>query len=127
MVSFLDSGELAAAQADAEALLPGEATVQRLTRVSDGGGGFTDEWTDQATVAARIAPVGGGEPITVGRKSTIGGRIIDATTHVVTLPAGTDVLATDRLVIDGALFEVTLVRVRGALELVRRVEVKEVT
>lgn len=36
-------------------------TIQTLTQVSDGGGGFTEDWTDTATVWARVEPLDGTE------------------------------------------------------------------
>lgn len=116
---MIDPQELDNARADFEALLPDEATIQRLTRISDGAGGYTDQWADLATVGCRIAPVGGGE---TGRP---GGRIADATTHVLTIPAGQDVTESDRVVVAGRAYDVTMVRERGGWELARRVELKE--
>lgn len=125
-MSLLSAGQVDAMRRVAVQALPDLATIQRRTRTSDGGGGSTEQWADVATVAARITPVGGGEVGTVSGTSTIGGRVIATTTHIVTLPAGTDVLAADQLVVDGTTYEVTLVRKHGEWEITRRVEVREV-
>jgi SPP1 family predicted phage head-tail adaptor len=116
MLTDLQLAEMRATVNDA---LPDTCLVQRRTIVNDGGGGQTETWADHATVACRIAPVGGGE----GRVA--GGRVEDETTHVVTMPAGTDVTEADRLVISSRTYEVTLVHERGAWELSKRVEAKE--
>lgn len=116
---MLTTPEVTRMRAIQESALPGTATIRRLTRVSDGGGGYTEQWTDIATVACRLAPVGGGEGVT-------GGRVDDRTTHIITLPALTDVTEADRLLTGGQTFEATLVRTRGQWELSRRVEAREV-
>lgn len=112
-------GQVERMRATAAGALPDTATVRRLTRVPSGGGGYTDSWVDVATVACRIAPVGGGEG------ATVGDAVSDRTTHVVTLPALTDVAEADRLVVDGQTLEVTLAKKRGTWELSRRCEVVE--
>jgi head-tail adaptor len=122
----IDAGELAGLRDDLARLLPDICIIQRLSSSSDGGGGFTDAWTDLATdVACRIAPVAGGETTSVSRRASVGGRIIAETTHVVTLPYGQAITEADRIVIADATYDVTQVRERGAWELHRRVEVKE--
>jgi hypothetical protein len=79
------------------------------TVTSDSGGGGTAMFTPGGTVSCRIDPFGQG-----GRnESTFGGRLDERSTHVVTLPAGTDVGQDDRFVISGrGTFEVTAVRER---------------
>lgn len=105
-------------------MMPDTATIQRRTAVSDSGGGRTYTWATAATVTARISPIGGGEGTGVGI-ATRGDRVSEETTHIVTLPQGTDVRESDRVVIAGVTFEVTAVRKRGMWELSRRVECKE--
>jgi SPP1 family predicted phage head-tail adaptor len=115
---MLTTAEITAMRATADTALPDVATVQRATTVSDGGGGTTTSWADVATVACRIAPAGGGEGAT-------GGRIVDESTAIVTLPADTDVVEADRLLIAGTVYDVTLVKQREAWEISRRAEAKE--
>lgn len=117
--------EISAARAGLASMLPDTCTVQRKTLVSDGGGGFVERWVDVARgLACRLSPAsntaGGGTGI-----ASSGGRLNDATTHIVTFEAKTDVQLEDRIVLDGDTYEVLLVRRRGAWELSRRVEVKE--
>lgn len=117
---MLTAGDIAAMRGTAESALPDTATLERLTSTSDGGGGFTEAWATQgAAIPCRIAPLGGGEG------GNAGGRVSDETSHVVSLPAETDVTESDRLVIAGRTYEVTVVRERGEWEISRRVEAKE--
>jgi head-tail adaptor len=120
---MLTAGDIEAMRGTAFLALPDTAIIERLTSTSDGGGGFTEAWAQQGVeVACRVAPLGGGEG---GEGGNAGGRVTDETTHVVTLAAETDVTASDRLLIGGVRYEVTLVRTRGAWEISRRVECKE--
>jgi hypothetical protein len=125
----LDAGEITQARVDLEAeLLPDEATIKRATLKRIAGGGRETTWNTLATVACSIAPVGGGEPASLhqaGTTGTAGDRIDDRTTHVLSVPAETDITEADRIEASGATYEVNLVRKRGAWELLRRVELKE--
>lgn len=98
--------------------LPGSATIERAA-VENVGGEEVRTWGELSTVACRLTFIGGGE----GKE--VGARIAEETTHLVTVPAGTDIEEADRVVIDSTTYEVTLVRKRGEWELSRRVEVKE--
>lgn len=40
---------------------PHTVTFQRYTEVSDGGGGYTQEWSDLLTTEAHVQPLGGSE------------------------------------------------------------------
>lgn len=123
---MLTGGDLAGMRATINAALPDKATIQRKTSVSDGGGGQTESWASLATgVACGIAPVAGGEGGRMIGSSTAGGRVVDETTHIVTLPNGQDITEADRVVVNNQVYDVTLVRKRGLWELSRRVEVKE--
>jgi len=116
----LTAAQVTAMRATTASVLPDVATLERLTTVSDGGGGSTETWAQVGVpVACRIAPLAGGEG------GQAGGRVADETTHVVTVAAGTEVTERDRLLIAGTRYEVTVVRERGAWELARRVEVRE--
>ncbi len=77
-----------------------------LTSTSDSGGGASQVWgTAASEVSCRIDPLGG-----AGR-DVLGGRIDERSTHVVTVPPGTDVSAADRFVVSGrGTFEVTAAR-----------------
>lgn len=124
----LDPGELSEARADLEETLADEAIIERPTSQSDGAGGRTTNWSVFATVPCAIAPIGGGEPVSFAQKGstgTAGDRIDDRTTHILTIPAETEIEETDRVVVSESTYEVSLVRKRGSQELVRRVQVKE--
>lgn len=104
------------------ALLPDRALIERPTDVSDGGGGFTQTWASLASnVPCRLAPVGGGE----GNAPSAGARLSDAATCTITFAAGRDISEADRVTIAGQVFNVLLVRRRGAYEITRRVEARE--
>lgn len=86
----------------------------------DTGGGGTFSWTFGAAVPCRIDPLAGDERLT-------GGRMNARSTHVVTMPPGVDVLATNQISIENrGTFEVTAVQSRTG-EMLRFVEVVEVT
>lgn len=119
--------EIADARAEQATMLPDTCTVQRKTLVSDGGGGQIERWDPVATgVACRLHPAsvtsGGGTGIAPG-----GGRLNDATTHIVTFDAKGDVKLEDRIVVDGdeTTYEVLAIRSGGAWEIARHAEVKE--
>lgn len=116
---MLTASEITAMRATANQALPDTCTIQRRTTTSDGGGGSSVTWANLTVLACRLAPLGGGEA------ATVGGRITDESTHVVTLPAGSDVIEADRLLIADQVYDVTLVKSRAAWELSRRVWCKE--
>lgn len=118
---LIDAGELARIQADFAACFDATAVIQTYSQVSDGAGGRTETWTSGATVAARIAPLTGGETQRRGTTSS-SGRIDPRTTHVVSVPAGTAVTAKDRVLLGGQVYEITAVRTRTD-EVIRRLEV----
>jgi len=127
-VGRLDPGELAEARTDLDDLFEDEADVERPTKTPDGAGGRTVTWKVINTVPCSIAPIGGGEPVSFAQKGstgTVGDRIDDRSTHILTVPAETEVEETDRVTVSEQIYEVSLVRKRGANELVRRVELKE--
>jgi hypothetical protein len=122
--------EIAEARADFDSeLLPDEATILRAVEESDGGGGRTaKEWRARETVPCRLDPYGGATSTRgAGGESTAhaGERIESRISHLVTLPAETDVELLDRLEINGGVYEVNVLRQRGAFEFTRMVEVKE--
>lgn len=117
---MLTAEQVAEMRAVADEALPSRCDIQRRTRVSDNGGGYTDQWFNQASsVPCRVAPAGGGE------SAATASRVVDETTHFVTLPAETDVTEADQIVTEDATYEVTAVRRRGPWEVSRRVEVRE--
>ena len=84
--------------------------------VDDGGGGASFSETASASVICRLDSLGGSE----GERAD---RLSDRSTHLLTLPAGTDVAAADTFQISGrGTFEVTAVR-ENTGELARFAEV----
>jgi hypothetical protein len=92
------------------------------TIVSDGGGGGTFNYTYGSAIPCRIDPLGSRLP-----GAMLGGRIDERSTHVITVPAGTDVLAASRFAVVGrGTFDVTSVPERTA-EWTRVFEVMEIS
>lgn len=117
---MLTQARIARLRKTAERALPDRCTIERRSTVSDGGGGTTTTWAPHRTdVPCRVSPVSGGE------QGTPGGRIADESSHVITMAAGADVTEADRLIVNATVYEVTLVRTRGAYELTRRIECRE--
>ena len=115
---ILTAGELALLRRDVEAPLPDTCVVNRVSQVSNGAGGWTDESVVTATVACRVSPVG-------QREAQIA-QAMDATAdHVVTLPADTDVKQNDTITVDGKTLSVTGIRERVSEGIVLRVFVTE--
>ena len=122
---MLTAARIARLRATAARALPDLCDIETRSTVSDGGGGTTTTWTVLSTnVPCRISPLGGLSG-GGGEQGTTGGRIADESTHIVTLTADTGLSESDRLRITGQVYEVLLVRTRGAWELTRRVECKE--
>ncbi len=119
------AGQLMRARKRFATLLPDRATIQRPVVVANTSGGQTTTYpTLAADVPCRLSPVGGGEDVTVGRRG--GDRVADESSAILTFAAGTDITEADRIVIGTLTFDVTLVRLRGAYELTKRVEAREV-
>lgn len=120
---MIDARTLAEMKTRQQAAMPDSCVVKRLTRASDGAGGSTESWATAATVACRYAPARGAEQQAAGKLAAVG-------VWTVTVPQGTDVRATDRLVIGTRTFEVVTTAagsVDGAWETALRVLATEVT
>ncbi len=119
----LTADELAECRATAEESLPDTATIQHRTSTPSGGGGSNWTWPDALTVACRLSPIAGGE----GTSTDLSGpkRVKQETTHILSIAHDTLIAEVDRVVCDGATFEVTYVRTRTTWEILRRVELKE--
>lgn len=118
---MIGARELARLQADLAATLPETAAVLRATTSPDGLGGQTTTWGTVATVAARLAPAGGG-----AAERLLAGRLVDGALWAITLPAGTDVRLDDRLQLGGRVYAVVALLAPRSLEAARRVLAREV-
>lgn len=93
---MLIATELTNMQAAQALALPATATIRRLTRASDLGGGYTTTWADAATgVSCRAAMRS--QPLTLLNAN----QEAVLADWVVTLPVGTVVLAEDEIVTGG--------------------------
>lgn len=91
-------------RATQERAMPGTVVIQRYTLTSDGQAGFYETWNNVGTVIGRIYP-----QRVQGLESEGGGQLISETRWNATLPAGTDVLAQDRLSYQSRTWEVVRV------------------
>lgn len=70
-----------------------------------------------------------GTPVSAGQgggeRGLHGSRISEETTHVLTVPAETDIEEADKVVVLGTTYDVLAVRKRGSWEFSRRAELKE--
>lgn len=74
-------------------------TLQQLTQVPDGGGGYTEDWTDVATVWAAVEPLRGQERYEAQQ--------VQATlSHRITIRYRAGVEPSMRVVHDGRVFNV---------------------
>lgn len=108
-------------QLAAEAALPDLAQVQRVTRTPDGSGGFSTTWATVVTAACALAPADARPP-----ETETAARLATTAAWTITLPAGTDVRAADRIVSGGRTFELTAPAAPRSWELTRRVSATEV-
>ena len=120
MSLLLSTTQLDRMRATAERAFPDVCDIERRQEVSDGGGGTTTVWNEHlANVPCRLSPVGGGE---IG---LTGARIEDEATSLITVAHDVDVLESDRILINGFVYDVQLVRRRGEWALTTRIECKE--
>lgn len=113
MSTAITAADLACVRSTLEDTLTESATIRRLTDTADGAGGQSRTYADVATVPARIAPVTGREAIT-------GARLTSINQYKITMPAGTDIQESDRVVIGAHTFEAVAVLIRTN-EISRRV------
>jgi len=95
------TNDLAKIRAEQNKLMPDTVYIQRLTRTSDGAGGWTETWQTVATTKGRIASSqrGAGEAVQGGAVTAYG-------EYIVTLPHDTELQQDDRLQISGTQYEV---------------------
>ena len=98
LLTTADTAWMAALQ---EAAMPDTIVIERRTLTSDGAGGYTEVWGSVGTASGRLMPItrNAGEPV-------VGGQPASESYWWATLPVGTSVVETDRLVTGGRSFEV---------------------
>lgn len=118
------SPALAATQA--AGVLPDTCYIIGRTSASNGAGGRTVSETKSGPIPCGLAPLKGGEYTGARAMPKPAGDRVDArTTHVITLPAGTEVDESNEIEVEGrGRFEVTALR-RRSLEILREVEARE--
>jgi hypothetical protein len=124
-MTLLTASEIAGMRAAHDDTLPDLCTIFRRTRMPDGIGGYTYTWNPlYEHVACRVGFPGGGESDT-REQSRI--RLVDEETQMIWLPAKTDVIEEDRILVEGGglLYDVNAVLIRGEWEISRRVRVSE--
>ena len=122
MSSMLSATDLAAMKATQATALPSTCSISRRVLSPDGLGGYSETWpTLTASVACRLSAHSA--PTEAVMAERYGGR----QTWMLTTPAGTDVTADDRVVIDSVTYEVVGIASAGAWETARRVIVGRVT
>lgn len=102
-----ETNDLKRMRTDQEKLMTETVYVQRLSKTSDGAGGYTETWSTVATTKGRIAP-----STQSGSEELIGGKISPTAEYVITLPWNADVRHSDQLQITGIQYDVVKVEER---------------
>jgi hypothetical protein len=107
-------------------VLPDTGYIITRTETPNGAGGRKVEEVKGPAVPCGLAPLKGGEYVGARAMPKPAGDRIDArTTHVITLPAGTEIDESAEVEVEGkGRFEVTAVR-RRSIELLKEVEARE--
>lgn len=119
---MLTAAELAVLREVQEEAMPDTCTIQRRSLQSDGMGGYTESWSDLATgvrcriASARYRP----------EERAIAEQVRGKTLWMLTLPAGQDITARDRVIVSGVAYEVVGLLTGGAWETARRVLLQRV-
>jgi hypothetical protein len=120
--TFLNGGTASQLRGLAWLAMSETGIIQRGTALSDSGGGATQTWAAVGTVDCRIDPIN-----RLGSGQVTGGQIDERSTHLVTTPTGTTVVASDRFAIAGrGTFEITAVHETTA-ELAHNFEVLQIS
>ena len=99
---MLSAADLAYMQSTQNTAMPGTVVIQRATLVNDGGGNMYETWAGAGTVTGRIMQ----QEVRSTGETLGGGQVHSHTQWWATLPWGTDVVASDRLVYSGRSWEV---------------------
>ncbi len=99
---MLTAAELAAMRSIQNDFMPGTAVIQRATLTPDGTGGYSESWQAVGTVRVRLYP----QNSRAMAETVAGAQVLSVTRWFVTMPTGTEVSASDRLLIDNRTFEI---------------------
>lgn len=117
---MLSARDLAGMRAECALVLDQTATIQRNTPANDGQGGQTESWASVGTVACHVLPRS-------GQTLLEGERPVSATLWTILLPVGTAITAKDRLVVDGATYEISASDVGASYPLQLAVDARKVS
>lgn len=118
---MLTASELSTMRTIEESVMTSTAIIRRNTPLRDVMGGFTDSWSAIGTVNCDLWPVGNrGDR----ENTTSGGQLISHADWFITVPYNTDVIAQDRIDIDGKTFEIVFVPNNISWNTALRIEAK---
>jgi hypothetical protein len=113
---ILTAGELADIRADMAATLPDTCTITSTPGVQNDSGGWSDGTPVATDIACRLGPV-------AGRERVLGGRVVEESDAVLTLPHDAEVAGADTITHDGTVYQVVDVLERSEM-LAKRVFVR---
>ena len=96
---MLTQPEIDAMRATVASALPDWAAIQRVQRVADGGGSFTETWSTVARTRARLSPMSESEQV-------FAERVVERADWTLTLEASVQVTTADRVMVGPRVFEV---------------------
>lgn len=120
---LLSTGDLASMRTVMDTSLPDTGVVWRRTLADDGQGGRTQTYSAVGTVACRLSPV---SALSAGSEEVHGDRQTAIADRIITFPANTDVVPTDRIVVSDQTFEVLAIHAPRSWEISTRVDCVEV-
>jgi hypothetical protein len=123
---MLTERQLAKMRRTANLLLPDIATILRQMLVDDGAGGKQEVYDTENPVGTSKCRFSAMDVKTRMKDQATGGRIQPNEGFIVSLPLGTDVQETDRLVINGETYDVISAADKRSFEVNLRFVVKRV-
>lgn len=106
---MISTNDIERIRADQNLLMSDTVYIQRLTRTSDGAGGWSEAWQTVSTVVGRIAP-----SQRMAGETVQGGAVTAYGEYIITLPHDADIGQDDRLQINGVQYEVKAILDRSA-------------
>lgn len=95
--------------------------ARNMGTVSDGHGGYIEDWRNSGTVAVKMSAIGG-SPI----EQMIGQQLVGVSDMMLTMPVGTDIRSSDRVTVGSQVYEVDGVTPPRTHETRRRVYARAV-